>query len=875
MQTGRPAASLTAFTDLSSLTPGVEFGHATTSFHHVAIDRERLLQSAAKHAEKKKYDRAIADYQRIIEEDPRDARTLLKIGDLQSKMLDYRGAVETYNQVADHYARQGFHLKAIAVFKQIRELIRKHAPDLSAQYAHITPRLAEIYARLNLITDALAAYDEVATLHQKAGRDRDAIEVFKKTVALDPKNPLPHLRLAEACCRVQAVDQAIDSFWTAAELLLGMQRPEDALKVIERILHFRQDPVYARAAAELYLKRGEPQAGMQALAKLQIAFQANPKDLQTLALLAQAFQVIGQPDKALAVHLEMARLARDQGQAELWEQIMAHLEQVAPSSDQVMALRKAGPPQAGAAQAGERRSVAPAAPQAAPPSASDHAHVEAHEVEAVELDDEVEYLEEPATDEQQFEGGYDDYDEEEGVDVTGVAVFAEESSGPGSFQPAAHVHKAIVDAESFRRLGLLDKAVEALHIALEIDPNSVPIREKLREVLVDAGEREPAIQETINIAIIHIHNQEPDFAEPLALEVLEIEPEHPDALNILQHVQALREAQASASADGHLQSYDMEGVRPSSAMSQIPRDAPLPSFDMDEVGSPGGYSTSVQPTSPSVPPRPMGRSSVPPSRRPSPEAIEEVLEEAEFFAAQGLYGDAEAILRDMLQQVPGHVLLSERLQEVREGRAGAPVEPPPVIETPDDKAFDIAASLDALDDLDQPPQPQMSAANEEVDVDQVFAKFKEGVKATVADNDAATHYDLGLAYKEMGLLPDARSEFELASQDPERRCMCYAMIGLIYHEVGDLDEAKQAYQVALDSPGKTPDQEKSLLYDLAMIAEADGDMDTYLGHLKTIAQMDPGFRDVSARIRALGDKVPERDNDDDDLDAAFANLLGN
>src|SRR5262245_56691981 len=52
----------------------------------VAIDRERVLVAAQKFVEKKKYDRAVLEYQKIIAEDPNDARTLLKIGDLQSKM---------------------------------------------------------------------------------------------------------------------------------------------------------------------------------------------------------------------------------------------------------------------------------------------------------------------------------------------------------------------------------------------------------------------------------------------------------------------------------------------------------------------------------------------------------------------------------------------------------------------------------------------------------------------------------------------------------------------------------------------------------------------------------------------------------------------
>ena len=941
----------------------------------MAIDRDKLLQAAAKLVEKGKYDKAIAEYRKIVQNDPGDARTLLKIGDLQSRQRDFAGAVQTYDRVATYYASQGFQLKAIAVFKQIREIIRKHAPQLSARYSHVTPRLADIYAELNLVTDALAAYDEVATSFQKAGRDHDAIEVFKKTVQLDPKNPLPHLRLAEAQCRVKALNEAIDSFWTAAELLLGLKRPDDALKVIERILHFRADPVYARAAAKLYLMHDDAQAGMQALARLQIAFQANPKDLDTLALLAQAFEVIGQSEKALEVHLEMARLSRDQKKPALWSQIMDHLLRVAPQNEQVQALHRAGPPPG----------------SLVPPSLAVEVDVEIDVEEAVDLDGDVEealdldgdveYLDDeqfssippgaesaqasaisslpisrpPSVASPSIRGSQPDAEEAEGVEVAeGYGIDAEEKGAPQSFQPSTHAHKALSDAEQFRSMGLLDKAVEALHIALEIDPNSIPIRQKLREILVEAGERNPAIAETLNIAIIHVHNQNPEEAAPLAEEVLEIEPGHPDALNILEHVAALREAQAALTDDGTLSSYDMEGVRPSAAINEslgaedieaveeisfLDEEAPVslrgsPGFQpagqpnapasgvplsgvpISEAPLTGAFGSLPRPVPPpTAPPRttsplsssplsagplsapplsvpftqPLGSSlppsglagavrpsSIPPAlrARPTPEAIEEVLEEAEFFAAQGLYSDAIAILTEMLESAPNHVLLQERLDEVR-GMAPEPTNDERDSLLPEDNAFDIAASLDALDDLDEPTAaPEIAHPDQEVDVDQVFAKFKEGVKSVVDDGDSATHYDLGLAYKEMGLLEDACSEFELASNDPGRTCMCCSMIGAIRREQGDMDAALAALQRALAAPEQTANQTNSIEYDLALLADEMGEQAKYVSYLQSVAARDRNYRDVAARIRALGEAVPANSDEDDDFEAAFENLLG-
>src|SRR5262245_31206016 len=247
-------------------------------------------------------------------------------------------AIATYDRVALHYAGKGFSLKAVAVLKQIGELIERHAPQLADQYGHVLPKLAQIYGELGLVNDALATYDTVARRLQDRGRDRDAVEIIRRMVSLDRANPLPYLRLAEALCRVTRVDEAIDHFWNAAQLLTQQGRPDDALKVLERILHFRQDPRIARVAAQLYLTKATRESGMQALARLQLCFEADPKDLETLALLAQAFDVIGQSSKGVEVYKEMVRIAFETGQKELHGRYLQHLLRVAPDDPQVRAL---------------------------------------------------------------------------------------------------------------------------------------------------------------------------------------------------------------------------------------------------------------------------------------------------------------------------------------------------------------------------------------------------------------------------------------------------------------------------------------------------------------------------------------------------------
>jgi tetratricopeptide (TPR) repeat protein len=927
----------------------------------VPIDREKVLQAAQKYVDKKKYDRAIAEYQRIVQEDPTDARTLLKIGDLQARLQAYPEAIATYDRVGQHYAAQGFALKAIAVYKQIRELIRKHAPQLADRYGHIVPKLAEIYTQLGLTSDALSAYDEVASRYQKAGRDRDAIEIFRKMVELDSTNPLPHLRLAEACCRVQALDEAIDSFWTAAELLLNLQRRDDALKVIERILHFRADPRYARVAAELFLQRGTREDGLQALAKLQICFQADPRDLDTLGLLAQAFTVIGQENKSIEVYKEMARIAREQGRGDLFEQLLAHLRAVAPHDEQVRALQ----------------SLAPAGFSSERPSARSHSAVSVNDAE-------VELLEEPPGIEAPFElqrpapsslpgpGPRPFMASAPDVVIVDDDVEAAEelTTDPDAFDAKAHARKAVIDAESFRKLRLYGKAIEALRIALEIDPRSLDIRQKLRELMVESGDRDGAIGETITLAALYVERGEPQHAEPLLYEVLEIEPEHPAALEMIQQIipgNYPAYQQGPADHRGYAQDHHAEGFDP---------EAPLPSYDLEEISAsdamagevivpqaldavddPFGLAPQAQASLPSFPlggdaddaeapedddlmaglgaasaaRETLARPSMPRTAPlpafadldevthhvPSPidaglddddeidsrtvalssdnlEGIEDVLEEADFFASRGLWEDARAILYDQLARAPDHPLLVERLREVEDALANSgasktiersqlsaqsrhPVE---------DRAFDIAASLEALDDLEQAPEESASVGrgtfdsiSQEVDVDQVFAKFKEGVRAQVSESDSATHYDLGVAYKEMGLLPDAISEFELAARDATRECMCFAMIGMIYLELEDLENATTGYKRALEATQKTVDQEMALYYDLGNVCEMKQETQDALYFFQKIARRDPGYRDVKDRIAALMPQRPPSPqpsravNDDDEFDRVFDELF--
>lgn len=857
----------------------------------MAIDRESVLVAAQKFVEKKKYDKAILEYQKILQVDPNDARTLLKVGDLQLKLEAYPDSIATYERVGKFYAQQGFALKAIAVYKQIREIVGKHVPHLEERYAHIPPKLAELYQQLGLTSDALSALDEVATRLQRQQRDAEAIDVFRKIVSLDPTNPLPHLRLAEALSRARDADGAVSEFGVAASLLVRLGRRDDALKVLERLLHHRPETEQARLAAELYLQRGGPQDGMQALAKLQLCFQANPRDLDTLGLLSKAFGAIGQAAKGVEVQKEMARIARDQGKVEQMGEIVRALERAAPGDEAVRQLA-AEYDQALAAQR-ETEEAAEELPDEAP------------ELEAVA---EGEIPEAAMSDAEPF-SLRDDAPELETVSEAPELIEEEhfELVEDVDEDVGARVSQLMSDAASYVRVRLFNKAIDALVSAAELEPRSLEVRVALRDVYLEAERRDDAVVEMLNVASLQLDALDGDGAAQTLQDVMALDPQNARAAEMLRELGyelveepttntdvaiPARDRFDSYDPEAPLPSYDLEEIGPNQAMaptdlSLTSEDAPLPSFPLDAPESEAQFELVQRDDE-----APASGAEAPTATHSKPTAaeIEEALEEADFFASRGLYDDARAVLNEQLARTPNHPLLRERLGEMdaqeqaAQKGSGTRVMPRPSMSAPSggDESFDIAASLDALEALDVAPEAA-NLMNEtgQVDVEEVFAKFKEGVSKTLSVDDGQAHYDLGLAYKEMGLVEDAVSEFEIAARDPNRECVCQSMIGMIRLERGEIDRALEAFLKGLAARIRTPEQETVISFEIGSAYETKRMTKEALSYFHRVARRDPKYRDVQERIARLS--KPEHKPavravavgaEEDEFDRAFDELLG-
>ena len=222
----------------------------------MAIDREATLKQADKLLKQGKLDAAIAEYVRLIDDQPQDWTTINALGDLYLRGRNNEKAIEQYIRVADHQFAEGFFPKSAALYKK--------ALKLEPENEHILLQLAEIGERQGKFVDAKQFLKQVARQRQGRGEDRAAAECILRL------GSLPEADVESKVAAVQAAQQLGDAF-------RGVELLKEAAQLLEK-----------------QNKRNE------ALQMLSDAAEIDPFDSELRVRLAREFLAIGQPKRARA-----------------------------------------------------------------------------------------------------------------------------------------------------------------------------------------------------------------------------------------------------------------------------------------------------------------------------------------------------------------------------------------------------------------------------------------------------------------------------------------------------------------------------------------------------------------------------------------------
>ncbi len=801
----------------------------------MAINREEVLQAAEKHVQRGRMEAAIKEYVKVVAETPTDHNTLNKIGDLWQRQNRLGEAVRYWLQAGDVLKNDGFNVRAIAMYKKV---LRNDATRLDA-----IESLAELLHKERLVNEARSQYQVLADYYLKHDRKSSAISVLEKMAELEPENPSHHVKLAELFVKQKLPDKALGEYRVIAETMLRRGHAEEASQVYMRALDLSSSDLDFIGDAVRALRDANQVAA--AARFLSAAIERNPEAEQFSRPSERATGGTATPRSgsrpAVTSPPPAAPPPPPPPALEMDERLILDLDLDAPPPPtQVMPPPDMAPP---------------AFHRAAPPAPPPKAEFEEIEIELEGLDEPAPLPAEPQAAPPLMPAGAPDLEAPLEIDWSFTELPESEPPAPLAEPPApapipapppagvridraalertaAEVQPQIVrrdedliaEAEVLAKYGLKEKALERLREALQMNPRHLGAHELLVQLCIDLAR--------------------PDRAVAAARDLQRLAKE-------LRNPEAWERSRQRLSKAGYSVSGERIAAPSERADDQVSR-------LMDQLST--GAPARVAPAPPAA--------LVPPA---APKARKGRIDDALAQLASQVLSPARKKAKPAAPAVPPATIapppapplpaavelppVAEEVSWLEEAAPVAPVDRAAEEKLFEDEAqfFDLAAELEKelADDVVQSvplPQPQ------EQSLEEIVEGFKKGVAENLSAEDYDTHFNLGIAYREMGLLDEAIGEFQLASKAPAYLVECCAMLGVCFLDKGLPELAVKWYRRALEVPELPEEQQLGLLYDLGTALLAAGDREAGYKAFVDIYGVNSNYRDVVARLEELGRK---------------------
>ncbi len=369
------------------------------------------------------------------------------------------------------------------------------------------------------------------------------------------------------------------------------------------------------------------------------------------------------------------------------------------------------------------------------------------------------------------------------------------------------IETLIVEAEVFAKYGLVDKAIERLFSLVRRRPDLLKARERLVELLGES--KNPALQrEAEALAAAYRDTGSHDLAARVLATA---------GLGPVEEAMPIAPAPPPPAASGEVEFEEFD-------IGHTPASPPIAS------GAPPEDAIDFADTGLTDEPAPFERLAT-----PEPEAS----------------ADSEFVSYEQLGN-----LLEDEMQ--RAGESPQEPSPMPIVDeanlfADEQKFFNLAEELEKeLGEEAVTEEPgEISTPQGEVSLEEIFREFKKGVEQQLSAEDYETHYNLGIAYKEMGLVDEAIGEFQLASKDPGRAVECCSMLGHCFLEKGMPQLAIKWFRKGLDVPAIRDAETAGMLYDLASVYQDTGETELAYRTFQEVFGLNANYRDVVQRVRDL------------------------
>lgn len=229
------------------------------------------------------------------------------------------------------------------------------------------------------------------------------------------------------------------------------------------------------------------------------------------------------------------------------------------------------------------------------------------------------------------------------------------------------------------------------------------------------------------------------------------------------------------------------------------------------------------------------------------------LEEADFYLRQGLFEEAERVCNKILDARSDFKEAKSKLAQIEQKRSES------LASTDHGNAAGKSAASENL---------SIDLFSQEGDGDDFFldglvADSQKGVKTVIGQEDTESHFNLGIAYKEMGQFDEAIAEFEQAKTDPVRYVDCITLMTGCMVEKGSYQEAEEVFLSAL-ADDISDDDRIIINFEMGLFYSDQGKSSEALDKFHFVLNLDPFYRDVGERVKKLQESLGGDDSFQED-----------
>ena len=254
------------------------------------IDKTSIFNSASKFAAKGQLDKAIAEWNKLLEQ-KKDGNIYNSIGDLYLKKGSEDEAIAAFTSAAESFKKEGFYPKAIAIYKKILNLVPSNVNAMIA--------LAKLNAEKGLVGNAIELYFKAAELFQRENATEKTVKVIEMILQLSPSDIVSRTKIAELYVRSGHRERAANEYTEIASVYLLKDEIENADEFYQKALSLDNENIQAiTGLGNTSEKKGDTE---KAFTYLEKALSLEPGNKETLTAYTNMAIKAGNTDKAHAM----------------------------------------------------------------------------------------------------------------------------------------------------------------------------------------------------------------------------------------------------------------------------------------------------------------------------------------------------------------------------------------------------------------------------------------------------------------------------------------------------------------------------------------------------------------------------------------------